>query len=586
MTRFFIHFLLLAVCAAAPAQTLKDLEKAHKDKMKELKKSLKLKRVEIRQDPDGTYYMLLMSKSKLVGRADMEGKVILPAVYYSIVKDRLSDGKDVFIVNNGHDRNGIADMSGKFIVPTQYSSFLFCDAIDKGVDYVYDNQMERTGDSVAVYHDAEPAVIYAKGTPSRIYDLDGTVLRDSIMTDKRVYVPGYFFIGTERMDVESEFGNGSISTPYENKNVYELLSQSGKQIVPKTSSSIELYSYRYYSEAFRNKYGGERNWCVYSFMDGDIRKTGGFVMGHADKGLPPVFYNVSYGAYSDKWLVQRNEFSKSEEYKPEMAGQGMFRDKGEEMYFRDEYDKVIEFYSNEGVEKPWAKFYTAMALQSKGGKEIGIANMISRNIEENSSLTDFIKDMEFDLNLAAKQYETAIGLFDAYIKEDSTYKEQAVMWRDITSKELSEIPEVEKRYNDALVLLQQREAAQAAELKRKQELKRQQNAAFWGGILSAFVQGAVNAVTGTKSTAKTTRSASTYNIGTGASVSSSSGSSSKDSSRIAEWKTRRNNAVKQLEKYKAQQVKDPDSAYLKSVIQSTEEVIRTCDQRLSELGAN
>ena len=173
--------------------------------MKELKKSLKLKRVEIRQDPDGTYYMLLMSKSKLVGRADMEGKVILPAVYYSIVKDRLSDGKDVFIVNNGHDRNGIADMSGKFIVPTQYSSFLFCDAIDKGVDYVYDNQMERTGDSVAVYHDAEPAVIYAKGTPSRIYDLDGTVLRDSIMTDKRVYVPGYFFIGTERVEIDDVF---------------------------------------------------------------------------------------------------------------------------------------------------------------------------------------------------------------------------------------------------------------------------------------------------------------------------------------------------------------------------------------------
>ena len=100
------------------------------------------------------------------------------------------------------------------------------------------------------------------------------------------------------------------------------------------------------------------------------------------------------------------------------------------------------------------------------------------------------------------------------------------------------------------------------------------------------MQGAVNAVTGTKSTTKTTRSASTYNVGTGASVSSSSGSSSKDSSRIAEWKTRRNNAVNQLAKYKAQQVKDPDSAYLKSVIQSTEEVIRTCDQRLSELGAN
>lgn len=84
MNRYFIQLLLLALCVAAPAQSLKDIEKAHKDKMKELKKSLGLKKVEISQDDDGTYYMFLTSKDKRIGRADINGNVILPAVYDGI----------------------------------------------------------------------------------------------------------------------------------------------------------------------------------------------------------------------------------------------------------------------------------------------------------------------------------------------------------------------------------------------------------------------------------------------------------------------------------------------------------------------
>lgn len=585
MTRFFIHLLLLAVCAAAPAQTLKELEKAHKDKMKELKKSLKLKRVEIRQDPDGTYYMLLMSKSKLVGRADMEGKVILPAVYYSIVKDRLSDGKDVFIVNNGHDRNGIADMSGKFIVPTQYSSFLFCDAIDKGVDYVYDNQMERTGDSVAVYHDAEPAVIYAKGTPSRIYDLDGTVLRDSIMTDKRVYVPGYFFIGAERVEIDDVFAENYISADDDGKK--GLLSQSGKEIIPYGALTVRMFAPYFNVESFVKKYGEECNWCVYYTYDAGLLKEGGVMIGHDEYSVPPVFNSVRFDKFENNWEVKKTEMSEYVVYTPEMNSESRFRDKGEEYYEKREYDKVIDFYAHEGVEKPWAKFFTALSLYNKANDNIDNMNTISYIIEKKPDYSFLIKEYSFDIELATKQFNTTTSLLDSYIQgEDSTYLESAEDYLRYTASNLDSIPKYVARYEAAMKVYQQRQAAQAAELKRQQEQKRQQNAAFWGGILSAFVQGAVNAVTGTKSTTKTTRSASTYNIGTGASVSSSSGSSSKDSSRIAEWKTRRNNAVNQLAKYKAQQVKDPDSAYLKSVIQSTEEVIRTCDQRLSELGAN
>lgn len=211
--------------------------------------------------------------------------------------------------------------------------------------------------------------------------------------------------------------------------------------------------------------------------------------------------------------------------------------------------------------------------------------MISENIEKNELPYDFLKNMGFDLDLATEQYNTSVELFDVYLKEDSTYQEDAVRWRNIALENVAEIPAVGKRYEAAMQLLKQRQAAQAAELQRQQELKRQQNAAFWGGILSAFIQGAANAVTGGGGSGSSGKAAATYSGGTAVSTSSSSGSSSRKASQIAEWEARRRDAESQLAKYKAQQLKDPNSAYLKSVIESTENRIRTCNERINSLRA-
>lgn len=567
---------------AAPAQNLKDLEKAHKDKMKELKKSLGLKRVEIRQDGDGTYYMLLTSKDKLIGRADMNGKVILPAVYYGINKGTVLDGMEVFTINKGYGRIGIADLSGKIIVPAEYSDFIFCPAIEEGKSWVYDNQETRTGDSVAVYHEAAPAVIYAKGNISRIYSMTGEVLRDSIMTDKCAYIPGYFITGTETLDVKSEYTHYTIKTPF--STACGLLSQSGEQLVAYGVNGLTIYSESYYYDKFKVKYGKERNWCTYKVGNGVKYKMGGFIFGFESQGVPALFWHVTYEPYSDKWSVKRTELGKYEDYTAELVKQGIYRDKGEEYYENMEFDKVISFYAKEGLNKPWAKFFTAMSLVRKAMSNVSAANLISKNIEENVLSYDFLKNMEFDLELATEQYNTSVELFDIYLlKEDSIYADDAVRWRNIALENVAEIPAVGKRYEAAMQLLKQREAAQAAELQRQQELKRQQNAAFWGGILSAFIQGAANAVTGGSGSGSSGKAAATYSGGTTVSTSSSSGSSSRKASQIAEWEARRRDAESQLAKYKAQQIKDPDSAYLKSVIQSTENRIRTCNEQINSL---
>lgn len=581
MNRYFIQLLLLTLCVAAPAQSLKDIEKAHKDKMKELKKSLGLKKVEIRQEDDGTYYMLLTSKDKRIGRADINGNVILPAAYYGINKSTVFDSIEVFTLVNGFDRIGIADISGKVIVPAEYSNFIFCPAIEEGKSWAYDNQDTRTGDSVVVYHEAAPAVIYAKGNISRIYSMTGEVLRDSIMTDRCAYIPGYFITGTETLYVKSEYTHYTIRTPF--STACGLFSQSGEQLVAHGAELLTIYGELYYDDKFKVKYGKERNWCTYTVKEGMKYKMGGFIFGFENQGIPALFNDVTYEPSSDRWRVKRTELGKFEDYTAEMVKQGIYRDKGEEYYEKREFDKVISFYAKEGVNKPWAKFFTAMALYNKALYNVTIANMISENIEKNELPYDFLKNMEFDLDLATEQYNTSVELFDVYLKEDSTYQEDAVRWRNIALKNVAEILAVGKRYEAAMQLLKQREAAQAAELQRQQELKRQQNAAFWSGILSAFIQGAANAVTGGGGSGSSGKAAATYSGGTAVSTSSSSSASSRNTSKIADWEARRNNAANQLAKYREQLAKDPDSAYLKNVIRSTEETLRTCEEQLNFL---
>lgn len=608
MMKHIIILLVTFFCfSLVQAQTIKELEKTHKGMMKELKQSLGLKRVEICQDSDGTYFLQLTSKGKLIGRADMNGRIIFPANYTMIEKCRLDKELVAYKIKGLGNTNGIANLNGKIIVPTEFSEINYYPPLAEGKTYYYPPKNEeanspyslfipyastdvKTCDSIAIFHDSEPAVFYAQGNLSRIYSVNGSILCDSIKCDKYVSIPGYFIIGAEpahSIIVGTSHINATFYSYFNNKS--GLISQSGKIILPQIANDITFFAPKIYvksssdytghSETFISKYKKPRNWCEYSIKEGNDTKHGGFIMGFQDKGIPPIFHNISYSEFSDEWNVQKTSVSNYETYKP-MIEETAYRDKGEEYYEKREYDNVINFYATEGIDKPWAKFFTAMSLYNKASDNINNMKSVILIIEKHYENTTSIEEYPFDIQLATNQYKTALELFNAYLQEDSTYNFYAEIYINTIPQELEKIPQEVELYNKAIQTLQQR---QAIELQRQQEILRQKNV-MWANILSGFLKGASNALLNSSNSSSSSHSTATYSGGeTGIGTTSSGSSSSNNSSKIAEWENRRADAVRRLNQYEEQLSKDPNSAYYKQMIRDMRNLIDQCDDQLQFL---
>lgn len=605
------HIIILLVTffcfSLVQAQTIKELEKTHKGMMKELKQSLGLKRVEICQDSDGTYFLQLTSKGKLIGRADMNGRIIFPVNYTMIEKCRLDKELVVYKIKGLGNTNGIANLNGKIIVPTEFSEINYYPPLAEGKTYYYPPKNEETNspyslfipyastdvktcDSIAIFHDSEPAVFYAQGNLSRIYSVNGSILCDSIKCDKYVSIPGYFIIGAEpahSIIVGTSHINATFYSYFNNKS--GLISQSGKIILPQIANDITFFAPKIYvksssdytghSETFISKYKKPRNWCEYSIKEGNDTKHGGFIMGFQDKGIPPIFHNISYSEFSDEWNVQKTSVSNYETYKP-LIEETAYRDKGEEYYEKREYDNVINFYATEGVDKPWAKFFTAMSLYNKASDNIKNMKSVILIIEKHYENTTSIEEYPFDIQLATNQYKTALELFNAYLQEDSTYNFYAEIYINTIPQELEKIPQEVELYNKAIQTLQQR---QAIELQRQQKIQRQKNV-MWANILSGFLKGATNALLNSSNSSSSSHSTATYSGGeTSIGTTSSGSSSSNNSSKIAEWENRRADAVRRLNQYEEQLSKDPNSAYYKQMIRDMRNLIDQCDDQLQFL---
>ena len=606
------HIIILLVTffcfSIVQAQSIKELEKTHKEIMKELKQSQGLKRVEVCQDPDGTYYLQLTSKGKLMGRADMDGRIIFPAKYSMIEKCRLDKELEVYKIKDLGNTYGIADLNGKIIVPTEFSEINYYPPLSEGRTYYYPPKQEETNspfslfvpyasanaetcDSIAIFHDSEPPVFYAQGKLSKIYSVDGHILCDSIKSDKYVCIPGYFIIGAEYPS--SIFvGTSDINVTFHSYVNCKcgIISQSGKIILPLIANNITFNAPRIYgksfsgytghSDTFISKYKKPRNWCEYSISEGNDTKHGGFIMGFQDEGIPPIFYSISYYEFGDKWKVQKSSVSNYEIYQPAMGKEAAYRDKGEEYYEKKEYDNVINFYATEGVDKPWAKFFTAMSLYNKAYSNISNMKSVILIIKKHYENLTSIEKYPFDIQLATEQYKTALELFNAYIQEDSIYNFYTKIYLTTIPQELEKIPEEVERYNKAIQTLQQR---QAAELQRQQEIQQQKNA-MWANILSRFLKGAANTLLNKSNSSSSSHSTATYSGGeTSIGTTSSGSSSSNNSSKIAEWENKKADALRRRGNYEDKLRKEPNSSYYKQMVRDMNDMIKLCDDQIQFL---
>ena len=182
-----------------------------------------------------------------------------------------------------------------------------------------------------------------------------------------------------------------------------------------------------------------------------------------------------------------------------------------------------------------------------------------------------------DLKLAKKQFELSKQILNAYLEEDSLYKGNAKLYLRMIDLNISELPQKELAYQNAIKNLEKRkEQAKLAQIQREREIqqrKNEQSSQIMMAILGGFAKALLSGSNTTQQTYRNSGSVSSGNV-------SSGNSSSKNDKYRQEWLQRKRNAEKQLDYYQEKLKKDPNNAVLKHNIRKQQEIIRNAESML------
>lgn len=458
----------------------KELSKANKEFMKQLKEKYDLKGIYVQVEDDGYWYYSVYRKGYI---------------------------------------SGVLNQKGEIIVPIKYGIIEYKKPLDEGLS------INLEGDTV--WHRANVGCFHAesyteKNKPKKfgIYRLDGTAMVDELEA---------------KFCIESTKGYAEYSAGDLKASIHALYTQDGECLIPMG------YSYCMMKDRV----------CIVLRRIGEVFSGGTYMHGAImlDGSLPPVpcqYASISYNKENNQWMVTDPATFKKSAYNPDMAVTSEMKDKGVELFWAKKYDDVIDYYSKEGVSKPWAKYYTGAALLEKArGMDMDITGFIS--ISKRGEMDEFVpktsitwrqcfSGMKYDLELVKNLYTTGYKMMEAYLKEDTTFikevKNYTLVELDyqisfLTEKEAEFAPLWERfiRENEAIVARRQAERQKIAQ--RNEKL---------GQILGIFVQSLAKGLTSGNSDRRSSYSKGTNrSAGSATSVSptSRSGSSNSSSSPIA-----------------------------------------------------
>ena len=435
---------------------------------------------------------------------------------FKIVTVGLKDGTGWYyrVVAKGKENNmGVADSLGNIIIEPAYNEISYVPALPKGKS-VAD---EFNGKKIYIYHDATPAHFLAKRhggfswaddsvrrslTFTTILDPQGHVIKKDIPY-KLAEMPGYFAVGIDKTNLSNFEAIGDTYVG--------LMSNVGEMIVEPRYKGISV-----------NQKDPSLLY-LYKEIEGITRK-GVFSLKEKKTIIPCVYYAVDFK--DGKWMVKKNSVDQAVAFDPKTALQQVsYRDDGERFYDKGEYDKVIEYYAQEGVEAPWAKFFTGMAIKHKADSASIYVIQFKMYMDIYGAKTEFIG---VDFNAARKNYEISKNLLEAYLQQgDGQYQKEAAQALDHFEVDYICLDDAIKEYPNQVARWRQLRAAARAQAAAEEQRARERNAAI-ANIFGAMMNNITNSLN--RSSQRTSAPVSAGSGGGGVSYSSSTSSSSSSSS--------------------------------------------------------
>lgn len=502
--------------------------------MKELKKTIKPHKIVVRQESDGFRYFLLAMK-------------------------------------NG--QMGVYNTTGKNVMPLQMKTIYYSPKTSRGYFSLTCNNMLYEKENYLLYHGDRDASFIAHDFDNNclIVDLKGQIKSKNQCLNLSV-LTGYVIMSAEPLYIRSCLSLDNSQGRFETIHYEEICISGGKNLSLYSSDGtcivkdIKEIHFRHKNDL------NDKMINYYKTIDG-IRKAGGLLLDDVNDCVPCSFSKAMYDFTKRCWKIKRTMESDYETYNKDIDYNKSFRDKGEELFEKGNNAEVIEFYANDGIAAPWAKFFTGVSL-----RHLGVGQVL--NLESSIRyLSCPWKGFEctFDLPLAKKQLEMAKTMLETYLEEDTIYNESAKSSLLVVNMYLRELPQKEQAYQKALNDLKERkEQERLAKIQQEREIqlrKKEQSTQIMMAILGGFAKALLS---GGNNSQQTYRNSCTVSSG---SVSSGNSSSNNDKYR-QEWLQRKRNAEKQLNYYQEQLKKNPNNAALKHNIRKQQEIIRNAESML------
>lgn len=547
----YILYIFLIICIASPSANADNVTQAQKEEIKTIKKTLGAKRV----DPLNSNLYRFLTKDGRWGVADRYSKILIAPEYNEVVYFPEFDGNSVEIKCDDPKNK---KSTRKISVPTEptreaiwgFSSEKGAVVFDtsgrqittfpnKSASYFGNYLFLTSHDFTNVYNC--PASDDGYDTPNVYliswYEGNGNVHGSLVRSDGTVVIP------------VADRAQFYADNPYL---IYKIVSDK----------KVELYGMKVVDNHHYDRAPERLNMMGFNNKWVGISGNNKFI-----DEIPPTFYSVE--CRNGVWMVSDKPSDRSAYtvYEPDKTKAAIIRDPGEAFYTRGQSDDVIAYYSGEGLDAPWASFYSAEALLDKRHPSQFRFELAVESMERGSGLPKNEQGIISDVNVIREMINMAITLYDKYLNFGETeFRQEAISGKEMAIQYLKNLNEYIARYNNvrshAAMVSSQEEARQAA-------------------LMTYFLNSFSNAIKSASSSAGTKSQTASFSESTAVPASQGGSQSATDNSgrkaflkgQIADWRNKLKKAERSYEKMMGS---GEDTWQKKKVLESQQHTIDEC----------